>query len=165
MPHLRKRVKYGRMHGRNYNQQTIHAMKPVLTQHLASKPTLAGQGFLLTVALLMAGCTANPLLPAEPASGAAVAPDPVMATDASSADSALLATIEGMQNGERMAYDGRTLEAGNTYSAASGAQCRYVRFIENIAQTSTARLACHDGHHRFFATDVFASQSGAARQP
>lgn len=139
-------------------------MKPSYTQQLASKPTLAGEAFLLTVALLMAGCTANPLLPAEPTSGATAVPAPAMDTGTITADAALLATIAGMP-GTRTTFDGRALEAGEPYTAASGCECRYVRLYEQNGEAGASRLACRDGEQQFFAADVFFTPPALKRQP
>ena len=86
---------------------------------------------------------------------------------ASSADdTALLDALDGLPDSQRKAYDGRILEAGNSYAAASGCECRYVRVLDAAGQTVGAdRLACRNGARPFFAVDVFGTTSETRQRP
>lgn len=120
-------------------------------------------GLVLSMLLLVTGCTGSPFRPVEPADNNAVAPATVDNSLVSHGDSALLTVINGLAGNQRTTFDGRTLEAGMYYAAASGSECRYVRFIESNGQTSAPRLACRDGEQQFFAADVFVTPPGANR--
>lgn len=120
-------------------------------------------GLVLSMLLLVTGCTGSPFRPVEPADNNAVAPATVDNSLVSHGDSALLTVINGLAGNQRTTFDGRTLEAGMSYAAASGSECRYVRFIESNGKTSAPRLACRDGEQQFFAADVFVTPPGANR--
>lgn len=126
---------------------------------------LSASSILLALVMLTTACAGNRLHPVDPDSSTAVMPVPAMEPGTSTADTALLAAIESMQAGERMAYAGRTLETGTPYSAASGAECRYVQTMKGNGQTSAPRLACRAGERRFFAAEVFSRNPSLRQTP
>jgi hypothetical protein len=117
----------------------------------------------MALVLLVTGCTGSPFRPVESPDNSAVAPAASTHTLVNNRDSALLAVIDTLPDNQRTTFEGRTLEAGTPYTAASGSECRYVHFIESNGQTSAPRLACRNGEQPFFAADVFITPPGANR--
>lgn len=140
--------------------KSVPARYPVL---IATRRGAAGCALLLALALAC-GCAGNP--PRGAATGSAPAAADAAAAHTASPEAALLEAIDALQDDERITRDGRILEAGSRYSAASGYQCRPVRFIDSDGRTrATQRLACSNGTRRFFATEVFSSHPGSRRSP
>ncbi|MGD2112728.1 MAG: hypothetical protein PVI50_05020 [Gammaproteobacteria bacterium] len=137
-------------------------MNPDPAQDKAIYTVACGRSFRGVVAALalLTGCAGNPFLPATPVSGPAAASDAGL--DVSAADAALLAALGDMPGHARKPLDGRILEAGTPYDAASGHECRFVRLLDASGRAPGAdRLACRDGERHFFAADVFAVRPGA----
>lgn len=124
----------------------------------------SGSGMLLAVLLLLPGCAGNPFQPATPPLPPAQASVPDAASDRGAQETALLAVIAGLQDGQRTVFDGRILEAGTSYTAASGLECRHLRAIGSGGlPAAPQRLTCRQGERLFIAVDVFASAPPGTR--
>jgi len=117
---------------------------------------------LLSLLLLVTGCTLNPVQPEQPPA----AQDQADSTVAGGKDAELIALIAGMQTGESYAIDGMTVESGQAFTAASGRLCKYIT-LRSMDGTGKARsrLACQDGTNWFFATDIFSSEARSNWHP
>ncbi len=155
---------------RYVTRHPLRIMKPVSARNnLRPLVTTAhsGSGILLAVLLLLTGCAGNPLQPATPPLPPAQVSVPDAASDRGAQETALLAVIAGLQDGQRTVFDGRILEAGTSYTAASGLECRHLRAIGSGGQPAAPqRLTCRQGERLFIAVDVFASAPpGSSQQP
>jgi hypothetical protein len=157
------------MHPRYTTRYPIRTMKPVVV-HTRISPAavsgLVGCGALLAALLLAAGCAAPAFQPAgsqySPPAAGGIESGRASNTD----DTALLDALDGLPDSQRKVYDDRILEAGNSYAAASGCECRYVRVLDATGQPVGAdRLACRNGARRFFAVDVFSTPPETRQRP
>jgi hypothetical protein len=106
--------------------------------------------------LLATGCTLNPVKPDQPPT----TPNQTNGTVTAGKDAGLITLVAGMQAGEQINFDGKTVESGQYFSAASGRLCKYITLRNMDAPENThSRLACQDGTNWFFATDIFSSKA------
>jgi hypothetical protein len=106
--------------------------------------------------LLATGCTLNPVKPDQPPT----TPNQTNGTVTAGKDAGLITLVAGMQAGEQINFDGKTVESGQYFSAASGRLCKYITLRNmDVPDNTRSRLACQDGTNWFFATDIFSSKA------
>lgn len=114
--------------------------------------------FLGLLLLTLSGCTAHAGLgkPAAPytVAGKHLAEQPA-------ADQDILAKLASMQPGDTQAVGEVSIEAGQSYIAASGARCMPVTISRfDRPESARQRLACANGQSWFFSHNVFVTRSG-----
>jgi len=136
-------------------------MKPDSVRNNLLPTWLTGSTVLLVLLLAGTGCTGNP--PRQSPSAFPPEQPPAPDTVQSAGDTALLAAVAGLHDGERTALDGYVLEVGSRYTAASGYDCRQVRFLDSANRPLAAqRLVCRSGEQVFIAPDVFTVTPGTS---
>ena len=132
------------MKGNNSNMSPAGTLR-----HLAAR--FCNSLLLLSILPVISGCVAMPTADSSTHSTVAV-------TDLSDTDTELLARIAPLQTGQRDTYNGMTLEAGQSYNAASGRLCKPITLSDTeTTDTARTRLACRGSGNWFFAIDIFSS--------
>jgi len=123
----------------------------------ASGSELPGNLTLYTISLLLlvTGCTLNPVPLEQPTTLQNQTDSAVVSENTALKNSELITLVAGMQAGEHINFDGKTVESGQYFSAASDITLRNLDAPEN----TRSRLACQDGANWFFAPDIFSSKA------
>lgn len=80
--------------------------------------------------------------------------------DKQAQNSVVLMQLASMKSGDRVNVGGMTIDAGETYTAASGSLCRHVMVSggQDVAG-GRRRVVCNNGQNWFFSEDVFLTGS------
>ncbi len=116
--------------------------------------------YTISLLLLVTGCTLNPVQPELAPTTPNQTEGSVTGENTAGKEADLITLVAGMQAGEHINFDGKTVESGQYFSAASGRLCKYITLRNLDAPENTrSRLACQDGANWFFAPDIFSSKA------